>query len=62
MKLIFNTTRDAYSTEDIRSTMTTGELIQMLEGYDEDTPVFLSFDNGYTYGAVREGNFEEEEQ
>ena len=43
--------------------MTTAELNQFLENiaqYDEDTPVYLSFDNGYTYGGITEGRFEED--
>lgn len=49
--------RDAYSQEDI-STMTVGELISLLKYYDEDLPVILSHDNGYTYGGLDEYNFE----
>lgn len=37
-----------------------GELINFLAQYDEDTPVYLSFDNGYTYGGITEGRFEED--
>ena len=40
--------------------MTVGELIAFLEGYDEDTPIYLGFDNGYTYGGITEGRFEED--
>jgi len=40
--------------------MTAGELINFLAQYDEDTPVYLSFDNGYTYGGITEGRFEED--
>lgn len=39
--------------------MTVGELIEFLGNYDEDTPVYLSFDNGYTYGGITESRFEE---
>ena len=52
--VIIATSRDAYSISDIRSTMTVAELISCLEQFDEDAPVFLSFDNGYTYGGVTE--------
>ena len=48
MKLLYNTSRDAYGIEDIRRTMTVGELMRFLENYDSDTQVFLGFDNGYT--------------
>lgn len=57
-KLILSTLREGYGTDQVRTTMTVGELIAFLEDYDEDTPVFLSFDNGYTYGGITESRFE----
>jgi hypothetical protein len=57
-KLILSTLREGYGTDQVRTTMTVGELIAFLEDYDEDTPVFLSFDNGYTYGGITEDRFE----
>lgn len=39
--------------------MTVGELRAFLEDYDEDTPIYLSFDSGYTYGGITEDRFEE---
>lgn len=59
MKLVYTATRDAYGIEDICCTMTAGELIHLLQNYDEATPVVLSFDNGYTYGGLTERGFEE---
>ena len=59
MKLLYNTSRDAYGIEDIRRTMTVGELMRFLEDYDPDTQVFLVFDNGYTYGGLDERCFKE---
>ena len=47
MKLVYETSRDAFRIEDIKRTMTAGDLIEFLSQYDEDTPVYLSFDNGY---------------
>lgn len=44
------TSRDSYSPKG--RTITVGELIDILNGYDDDTPVYLSFDNGYTYGCI----------
>lgn len=58
-KLIYNTFREGYGLDQVHRTMTVGELISFLSDYDEDTPVYLSFDNGYTYGGVTEGRFEE---
>lgn len=49
--------RDAYRVDDvIRRTLTVGELVDILEGYEDDTPIILSHDGGYTYGALREGS------
>lgn len=59
MKLLYNTSRDAYGIEDVPHTMTVGELIARLQDYDPDTPVYLGFDNGYTYGGLNERGFEE---
>ena len=64
-KLIINTSRDAYSTSDIYGTMTVGDLKAFLEDLEDDTPIYLSFDNGYTYGAIKENTmvveYEDEE-
>ncbi len=58
-RLTYSTFREGYGTDQVRRTMTVGELIAFLENYDEDTPVYLSFDNGYTYGGITVGRFEE---
>ena len=59
-KLILSTTREGYGTDQIRRTMTAGELVEFLSDYDEDMPVYLSFDNGYTYGGINERRIEAE--
>lgn len=59
-KLIYSTFREGYGTSQIRRTMTVGELVDVLSQYDEYTPVYLSFDNGYTYGGITEERFEED--
>jgi len=59
-KLTYKTVREGYAIDQIVRTMTAGQLISMLEDYDEDTPVYLSFDNGYTYGGIVESRFEED--
>ena len=65
MKLIIEANREGYALDQIRRTMTVGELISMLEQYDEDTPVYLGHDRQdygfYTYGGITEGCFNEEE-
>ena len=53
--IIIETYREDYGLEQIKRTMTVSELIECLQQYDEDAKVFLSFDNGYTYGGIREG-------
>lgn len=57
-KLIYNTFREDYGIDQIRHTMTVGELISFLSDFDEDTPIYLSFDSGYTYGGITEDRFE----
>lgn len=52
--------RDGYALDQIKNTMTVGELMNLLSDYDEDTPVMINNDNGYTYGAVRWDSFREE--
>lgn len=44
-----------------RGTMTVGELIAYLEQFDEDMPVLINNDNGYTYGSITESSFRDEE-
>lgn len=58
-KLILNTSRDGYGIDQIRNTMTVGDLKYFLDDYDDDTPIYLSFDNGYTYGGISKEKFEE---
>lgn len=54
--------RTGYSPEQCGRTFTVGELIEYLEQFDEDTPVCLKNDNGYTYGSIDEFSFEEAEE
>lgn len=58
--LILNTFRSGYGVDQVGRTMTAGELAEFFQQFDEDTKVYLAFDNRYTYGAVREDSFEEE--
>ena len=62
MKLFIEGRRTAYSADQIKNTMTVGDLIRFLEQYDEDTKVYLSNDNGYTYGSITGDSFEEEDR
>ena len=47
---------NGYSVEQIeqydRSSLTVGELIGVLEGYNTDEKVYLRFDRGYTFGSI----------
>ena len=52
--IVLTTHREGYAIEQCGKTLTVGELIEQLEEYDEDTPVFFSNDDGYTYGAMSE--------
>lgn len=46
--------RNMYGIDKYSTTLTVGELIEILSGYDDDTPVYLRNDNGYTYGSLTE--------
>ena len=51
--VVFEARRDGYGIDQIADkAMTVGELISILEDYDEDALVVLSHDNGYTYGTL----------
>lgn len=53
MKLLLEANREGYATDQVGSTMTVRDLIEYLEQYDDETPIFISNDRGYTYGAIR---------
>lgn len=53
--------REGYSMEQIENTLTVGELIELLESFNPDTPIMLNNDNGYTYGSITEYSIELEE-
>lgn len=59
-RLIISAMRESYGKDDVR-TMTVAELIAALEEFDDDMPVILSHDSGYTYGGIRYELMEEEE-
>lgn len=61
MKLFIKAEREGYAPDQIRETMTVEELIGYLEQFDGDTPVYLSHDNGYTFGGIRWNSFSENE-
>ncbi|MEA4896880.1 MAG: hypothetical protein VB115_01420 [Christensenellaceae bacterium] len=59
--LYIDAEREGYGIDQIRNTMTVGELIGYLEQFDEDTPVYLRHDRGYTYGGINWNSFEDED-
>lgn len=64
-KLIINATRQGYSTDQIRNTLTAGELIEILEDFDPATPIYLGHDiksyGWYTYGGILERDIYDDE-
>ena len=46
--------RSGYSPDDCGKTLTDGELTEIRAEFDEDRPVYLRNDNGYTYGNSTE--------
>lgn len=52
--------REGYAIDQISETMTVGDIIEYLTQFEEDTPVYLSHDGGYTYGGIIAKRFEEE--
>ena len=57
--LMIEGNRNAYEPDQISSTMSVGELREYLEQYNDDTPVMLRNDRGYTYGSISEYDFHE---
>lgn len=54
---VIRATRDGYSIEQVvKKAITVKELIAWLRQFDEESPVVISNDNGYTYGPVRRYN------
>lgn len=71
MAIILNTRRQGYGTDQVERTMTVGELIEALEFYDKNAPIYfgnMQFldDNGerywYTYGGITEAEIFEYEE
>ena len=50
--IVFEARRDGYGIDQIEEPVTVGELMRMLKDWDEDTPIILSHDGGYTYGSL----------
>jgi len=61
MMLFIEGRRNGYGPDQCGRTMTVSELMAYLDQFDEDTPVYLNNDNGYTYGSITESSFTENE-
>ncbi len=60
--LRIETSRDGYSEDQVvDSAMTVRGLIQLLESFNEDLPVILSFDRGYTFGTISDWDVDVDE-
>lgn len=53
--------RNGFAPSQCGSTLTVGELIDILTEYDEDMPVYINNDNGYTFGSITKDSIEESE-
>jgi len=62
LKLIITAHRNGYSTKQCGKTLTVSELIEALQNYDENLEVFLSHDNGYTFGSISEDDLNEDDE
>ena len=52
--IYINGNRNGYIPAQTGRTLTAGELIAILKEFDEDRPIYLRNDNGYTYGSITE--------
>ena len=63
MAIIINANREGYGTDQIRNTMTVGELIDALSDFDPETPIMVGNDRQsygwYTYGSITMRDIEE---
>ncbi len=58
--ITLETKREGYAPDQCGSTMTVGELIQYLSQFDEDSKIYFSNDNGYTYGSLKDYQIQED--
>ena len=50
--LIIEAERTSYSIGSVQNPITVGQLKSILEDYDDETPIYLSHDEEYTYGTI----------
>ena len=65
MRVMIESNRNGYKPEQCGKTLTVRELIEQLQGYDEDAKVYISNDEGNTFGSLNQwsitGQDEDEE-
>jgi len=54
--------RNGYTPKQCGRTLTVRELIDVLEGFDDDAKVYLNNDNGYSYGSIVESDLTDESE
>lgn len=59
--VIIDTVRESYQAKGVFRTMTVKELRDMLDEFEDDTPIILGFDKGYTFGGITPSSIEEKE-
>lgn len=60
-RVIIETFSQGYTFSQVDNTMTVGELIQLLQEYDENAKIYLSYDNRYTVSGLTSSMIESEE-
>lgn len=60
--LFIDAKRMGYCPQQCGKTLTVRELISILEDFEEDRPVYLRHDNGYTYGSIVEYDISTQEE
>ena len=60
--IIVSTRSNGYTPEQCGKTLTVGDLIKILREHDKNAPVYLSYDDGYTFGSLRASDFGADEE
>lgn len=60
MRLFIEGNRKGYKPEQCGKTLTVRELIEQLQQFDEDTEVYISNDEGYTFGSLNQWSLTED--
>ena len=57
--VVINAENTGYTIDQVKHAITVGELKSLLNYYDSDMQVYLSFDRGYTYGTIDDSDISE---